>query len=157
MTSGECFENKWFYMKYIGKYLSVEILLTRECISSSDNKSVSHWIMFDYFFHVWKVNIFFHSGHVGCCTASLDTILKLDTLVMIQTKVGFHWSSTFRGDDFWKTFEKLRVRWAKNLSLLQIASIKLYCYHSVIINVSLIDCIDKSKNTKFFIYSCSHV
>ena len=52
MTSGECFENKWFYMKYIGKYLSVEILLTRECISWSDNKSVSHWIMFDYFFHV---------------------------------------------------------------------------------------------------------
>jgi hypothetical protein len=31
MTSGECFENKWFYMKYIGKYISVEILLTREC------------------------------------------------------------------------------------------------------------------------------
>ena len=28
-------------------------------ISSSDNKSVSHWIMFDYFFHVWKVNMFF--------------------------------------------------------------------------------------------------
>jgi hypothetical protein len=21
MTSGECFENKWFYMKYLGKYL----------------------------------------------------------------------------------------------------------------------------------------
>ena len=32
MTSGECFENKWFYMKYIGKYLNAEILLTRECI-----------------------------------------------------------------------------------------------------------------------------
>ena len=31
MTSWECFENKWFYMKYIGKYLSVEILMTREC------------------------------------------------------------------------------------------------------------------------------
>ena len=31
MTSGECFENKWFYMKYIGKYLSAEILLTLEC------------------------------------------------------------------------------------------------------------------------------
>ena len=31
MTSWECFENKWFYMKYIEKYLSVEILLTREC------------------------------------------------------------------------------------------------------------------------------
>jgi hypothetical protein len=29
MTSEECFENKWFYMKYIGKYLSVEILLNR--------------------------------------------------------------------------------------------------------------------------------
>jgi hypothetical protein len=26
--------------------------------------------------------------------------LKLDTLVMIQTKFGFHWSSTFRGEDF---------------------------------------------------------
>jgi hypothetical protein len=32
--------------------------------------------------------------------ASPDTILKLDTLVMIQTKFGFHWSSTFRGEDF---------------------------------------------------------
>ena len=30
MTSGECVENKWFKIKYIGKYLSVEILLTRE-------------------------------------------------------------------------------------------------------------------------------
>jgi hypothetical protein len=32
MTSWECYENKWFYMKCIGKYLSGEILLTRECI-----------------------------------------------------------------------------------------------------------------------------
>jgi hypothetical protein len=31
------------------------------------------------------------------------TILKLDTLVMIQTKFGFHWSSTFRGEDFLKS------------------------------------------------------
>ena len=31
MTSRECFENKWFYMKYIGEYLSAEILLTLEC------------------------------------------------------------------------------------------------------------------------------
>ena len=31
MTSGECLKYKWFYMKYIGKYLSVEILLTCEC------------------------------------------------------------------------------------------------------------------------------
>ena len=31
MTSGEYFENKWVYMKDIGKYLSVEILLPREC------------------------------------------------------------------------------------------------------------------------------
>jgi hypothetical protein len=27
--------------------------------------------------------------------------LKLDTLVMIQTKFGFHWSSTFRGPIFY--------------------------------------------------------
>jgi hypothetical protein len=33
MTSGECFENKWLYMKYIGKYLSAEILLTRDGVS----------------------------------------------------------------------------------------------------------------------------
>ena len=28
---------------------------------------------------------------------------NIDTLVMIQTKFGFHWSSTFRGEDFWKS------------------------------------------------------
>jgi hypothetical protein len=27
----EMFENNWFYMKYIGKYLSVKMLLTCEC------------------------------------------------------------------------------------------------------------------------------
>jgi hypothetical protein len=43
--------------------------------------------------------IFSNSGHVGWCTASPDTFLKLDTVVMIQTKFGFHWSSTFRGED----------------------------------------------------------
>jgi hypothetical protein len=32
MTSRECFENKWFYMKYIWKYLSGEKLLSRECV-----------------------------------------------------------------------------------------------------------------------------
>ena len=31
MTSGKCFENEWFYMKDIGKYLSAETFLTREC------------------------------------------------------------------------------------------------------------------------------
>ena len=74
-------------------------------------------------------SIFSNSGHVGWCTASPDTILKLDTLVMIQTKFGFHWSSTFRGEDFWKSLRHttddgrqvmriahmtLWVRWAKN-------------------------------------------
>jgi hypothetical protein len=32
--------------------------------------------------------------------------LELDTLVMIQTKFGFHWSSTFRGEDFWKSLRR---------------------------------------------------
>ena len=45
-------------------------------------------------------SIFSHSGQGGWCTASPDTILKLDTLVKIQTKFGFHCSSTFRGEDF---------------------------------------------------------
>jgi hypothetical protein len=40
MTSGECFENKWFYMKYIGKYLSAEILLTLECTFNYINKDI---------------------------------------------------------------------------------------------------------------------
>jgi hypothetical protein len=48
-------------------------------------------------------SIFSNSGHVGWCTASPDTILELDTLVMIQTKFGFHWFSTFRGEDFLKS------------------------------------------------------
>ena len=51
-------------------------------------------------------SIFSNSGHVCWCTASPDTILKLDTLVMIQTKFGFHWSSTFRGEDFWKSLRR---------------------------------------------------
>ena len=76
-------------------------------------------------------SIFSNSGHVGWCTASRDTILKLDTLVMIQTKFGFHWSSTFRWEIFWKSLRRttddddghqvmaiahltLWVRWAKN-------------------------------------------
>jgi hypothetical protein len=33
---------------------------------------------------------------------SKNIILKLDTLVMILTKFGFHWFSTFRGEDFLK-------------------------------------------------------
>jgi hypothetical protein len=51
-------------------------------------------------------SIFSNSGHVGWCTPSPHTILKLDTLVMIQTKFGFHWSSTFRGKDFWKSLRR---------------------------------------------------
>ena len=47
-----------------------------------------------------RCSIFSNIGHVSWCTASPDTILKLDTLVMILTKFGFHWSSTFRGEDF---------------------------------------------------------
>ena len=50
MTSGECFENKWFYMKYIGKYLSVEILLTRVCtyLFETISENVVRWKLFFY-------------------------------------------------------------------------------------------------------------
>jgi hypothetical protein len=62
---------------------------------------------------------------------------------MIQTKFGFHWSSTFRGEDFWKSLRRttderrtdddgrqvmriahmtLWVRWAKNASYILITS-----------------------------------
>ena len=79
-------------------------------------------------------SIFSNSGHVGWCTASPDTFLKLDTLVMIQTKFGFHWSSTFRGEVFLKSLRRtdddgrevmaiahltLWVRWAKKWTILR--------------------------------------
>ena len=31
MTSWECYENKWFYMKYIGKMAEAESLLSTCC------------------------------------------------------------------------------------------------------------------------------
>ena len=46
MTSRECFENKWLYMKYIEKYLSGEILLARECTMTVSVKSVYHILYF---------------------------------------------------------------------------------------------------------------
>ena len=86
-------------------------------------------------------SIFSNSGHVGWCTASPDTILKLDTLVMIQTKFGFHWSSTFRGEDFWKSLRRMTddgrqvmriahmtlwVRWAKKETPYSVPQITSY-------------------------------
>jgi hypothetical protein len=88
-------------------------------------------------------SIFSNSGHVSWCTASPDTILELDTLVMIQTKFGFHWSSTFRGEDFWKSLRRRRtpsdgnsshmtlwVRWAKNQYMNTYIYIYIYIYMS---------------------------
>ena len=51
-------------------------------------------------------SIFSHSGHVVWCTASSDTILKLKSIVMIQTKFGFNWSSSFREEYFWKSLPR---------------------------------------------------
>jgi hypothetical protein len=58
------------------------------------------WLKIEQFWPFEEISIFSHGGHLGYRTALTDTILKLDTLVMIQTKFGFHWSSTFRGEDF---------------------------------------------------------
>ena len=41
-------------------------------------------------------SIFSNSGHVDWCMPSADTIFKLNTLVMIQTKFGYNWSGSFR-------------------------------------------------------------
>ena len=46
MTSEECVENKWFNMKYIGKYFSAEILLTHECISQSQRTTFINAVKF---------------------------------------------------------------------------------------------------------------
>ena len=49
---------------------------------------------------------FSNSAHVDWCTVSPDTKLKLDTVVMIQTKIGSNWSSSFRGEDLWKRLRR---------------------------------------------------
>jgi hypothetical protein len=36
---------------YFGEHTFVHVHFFIVSVSSSDNKSVSHWIMFDYFFH----------------------------------------------------------------------------------------------------------
>ena len=51
-------------------------------------------------------SIFINIGHAGCCTASPDTIVQLETVVMIHTKFGCNWSSSFRGEDFWKRLRR---------------------------------------------------
>ena len=58
-------------------------------------------------------SIFSNSGYVDWCTASPDTILKLDTLVMIQTKFGSNWSSSFRGEDLWTSLRQTTTTDAK--------------------------------------------
>ena len=46
MTSRENFDNKWFYMKYIEKYLTAEKLLTRECtLTCLIMKRYFEWIL----------------------------------------------------------------------------------------------------------------
>ena len=58
-------------------------------------------------------SMFSNSGHVGWCTASPDTILKLDTLVIIQTKFGFHWSVLSEEKIFEKVYDVRRTTDAK--------------------------------------------
>jgi hypothetical protein len=48
----------FIYILYISKTVLIYHILYFY-ISRCDNKSASHWIMFDYFFHVWKLNIFY--------------------------------------------------------------------------------------------------
>ena len=58
------------------------------------------WLKIEQFWPFEEICIFSNGGHLGYRTALTDTILKLDTLVMIQIKFGFNWSSIFRGEDF---------------------------------------------------------
>ena len=104
-------------------------------------------------------SIFSHSGHVVWCTASSDTILKLDTLVMVQTKFGFNWSSSFRGEYFWKSLRRTtddddgrqvmaiaHARWAKKakigfgfLLLLLFSFTSLLTPHRTLVNTHKIN------------------
>jgi hypothetical protein len=47
MTSWECYENKWFYMKYIGKMAETESLLSTCCITFLDKFKVNYTIFYD--------------------------------------------------------------------------------------------------------------
>ena len=46
----------WIHCLFIHGFSGIRaapsLVFCVELVSSSDNKSVSHWIMFDYFFHV---------------------------------------------------------------------------------------------------------
>ena len=52
-------------------------------------------------------SIFSNSGHVGWCTASPDTIyIETRHPSDDSDKFGFNWSSSFRGEHFWKSLRR---------------------------------------------------
>jgi hypothetical protein len=77
---------------------SVSLKSSSLCLYSSNLGTF--WLKIEQFWPFEEISIFRNSGHLEWRAGLSDTILKLDTLVMIQTKFGFHWSSTFRGEDF---------------------------------------------------------
>ena len=46
MISWECYENKWFYMKYIGKMAETESPLSTCCISEQKTKYIDIYRIF---------------------------------------------------------------------------------------------------------------
>jgi hypothetical protein len=49
-------------------------------------------------YHLWS--IYSNNSHVGYLAWSSDTILKIDTIRMIQTNFGSNWPCSFKEDDF---------------------------------------------------------
>jgi hypothetical protein len=47
MTSWECYENKWFYMKYIGKMVETESLLSTCCTHVLKKYQFMLWLHFE--------------------------------------------------------------------------------------------------------------
>jgi hypothetical protein len=97
-------EQTWPELKHLNNFNIIAIMASERLVQIIVHSKTCNFTI---------CSIFSNSGHVGWCTASPDTILKLDTLVMILTKFGFHWSSTFRGEDFSKSLQRTTTMDAK--------------------------------------------
>ena len=60
------------------------------------------------FYHLWS--IYSNNSHVGYLAWSSDTILKIDTIRMIQTNFGWNWPCSFKEDDFENSLHQMD-RW----------------------------------------------
>ena len=79
MTSVECFEIKWFYIKYIGKDLSVEILLTVNIHDYRDTQNILAGKLSFVLKIIWTIVQLFRCGQF--CEGVLVSLYKIKELM----------------------------------------------------------------------------